>query len=1399
MDNTPKREPKSGHKGMKNSSPTNAQSSDDGAARDQEPPATKNAARLTNDVERASGGGARAGATKVKEVPFTFVTHTKRKAAPVAQKGAQANDADPSLAHHFPELAPTETEESRAARPRKPTRQIRDPFGLGRMSTNINPVTIEPPRRVTIARTKQSVRQKTAGSSGSSSERSRSRIWAKGCHQDKARNRASVTSATKTKRAKDAPASDLPQPKEKDSKKPKKAKASPPSDTSSEGWNTDGSESGGGLVNDPKKSPKDTNVKAPVLLPTTGRFNGRIHATPVNGSCGPAALLEAIRHLARSRGIQFVLPENADALRAQMVQHISENLDDAGAGGTLTLEQEIEAEYFPGDVPLAERTRGLFNPDIDTERYVLVNTVEGYLALMSEPNTHMDEFMLSAFARMWEVRVAVMRRDGDTTTTEHSQFVPTEAVPAEFTIFLYRSGHHFEWAHANCTPCGSEHCKKRGKRVSAAHTPWHLPIDGKCNPTQTAPPPVARAAEGARPSRGGDGDLAVLIEQLQEEYPGLSPDRAEAALRLTKQQGRFNVYRAAAVLPGREGARIVLPSESPPLSRDNPGVQDAEGKVHFSSSSGESESTSDSDAASGCKGGAHRKQQPESSDDDEQVLANKSGSDKREGGAGLNPTSKAGGTKATQPHCGNCGQHQHSEKEGELSSQDAKGWQAYHIARCRELKEMSQRNAAAKAAAEEHRAIGMAAQVISIAAKTSLKEAHDMLIKHIMLHGELNAATQSACQELMDGPRKARPAAKVNDVPDSGGVGLAERQFGRGARTPTVRLLAKRAKQEETLADSEDAGGSESDERQGSPPRPKRLFDRAFSEQMRAVSGNLTAGQRLSTAVRRADGALWRQARDERFANQEENGETPASAALLGNDTMRTTAAQAATKPPTALRAAANHASPGVRIAEQMRMKREQIANAQNGQGAVVVVNSTGGKLPVWRPGSEADGRGFNWKTKQKMLHAWEQYQLSEGLHAPKTFKSMIDPDLIPLICAECELEEGDWEVLDDVALLSAIEEKLRPHDAMDFTVQLKHITFDNDESKGTLTQRYRLFAEAFLAKVSEAKAAGCALQENVVKLAFSRAVSGNAILQGWLEQNKWVSAGETHRRITTSLKMVDAYQALAGMGHARQQQGQQQGQQNAAPAQQQQAPPAQQHHVQQPQYQPRQAARQSQNFNQQVGAAVNAALAAYQQGALQQQQAMAATPPQQQAAGGGHQQHENGGAAVNAMSTQTQMALPPFPGIDLGGRGISWHVHGPLLQCRCIPCTSKFCQACGVHGHTVENCRKRLFKNPGINTSGYWSEQKPTSGPLLMPAPAPMQFSPAPGAQQAPAFPTPYRLAAGGGSSNHLQAQQAPAPSGGSAQGAAVNNAAARGSRVTFQEQPSPDGSNGSKEGGNQ
>jgi len=429
-------------------------------------------------------------------------------------------------------------------------------------------------------------------------------------------------------------------------------------------------------------------------------------------------------------------------------------------------------------------------------------------------------------------------------------------------------------------------------------------------------------------------------------------------------------------------------------------------------------------------------------------------------------------------------------------------------------------------------------------------------------------------------------------------------------------------------------------------------------------------------------------------------------------------------------------------VAQQIQLKRELAASGGNGSGTILVVNSAGTKLPTWKAGTEAEGRGFNWRTKQKMVHAWEAYQASEGLHAPKTFKSMIDVDLIPTICAECQLEEGDWEVLDDVTLLIAIEEKLKPHDAMDFTVQLKLIRFDHNAQKGSLTQRYRLFSEAFLSKVSEAKAAGFVLPENVIKLAFTRALSGNALLQGWLEQEKWVSVATAHRRIANSLKMVDAYHTLQTMSGDMQQQDQPQqqvAQQEAPqqPAQQQnnQQQPAQQQQGLQQQVQPAAPAgsaagqfRRNQRFDARMNLAVQQALAGYQQAIVQRQNQAAAAQP---AAAGSIN------AGFQAGAERKPLQLPPFPGLD--ARGLHWHVHSATLGCKTFPCNAPFCQACGVHHHSANECRKRFYNNPGANLSGYWSEQRPNGTPLRNPAPAAtanvaVQFG-------SPPFPTPYRL----------------------------------------------------------
>ena len=129
-------------------------------------------------------------------------------------------------------------------------------------------------------------------------------------------------------------------------------------------------------------------------------------------------------------------------------------------------------------------------------------------------------------------------------------------------------------------------------------------------------------------------------------------------------------------------------------------------------------------------------------------------------------------------------------------------------------------------------------------------------------------------------------------------------------------------------------------------------------------------------------------------------------------------------------------------------------------------------------------------------------------------------------------------------------------------------------------------------------------------------------------------------------------------------------------------------------------------------------------------------------------QQQVNGGAAPAAapggmvnMVQQGRPAQAPqrvhYPGLD--ARGPSWHVHSAALGCRVFPCNIPFCQACAIHGHTAEECRKLQYNNPGVNKSGYWCEQKPGCAPIR--APKPQAVANVAVQAPVPAFPVPYVL----------------------------------------------------------
>jgi hypothetical protein len=331
---------------------------------------------------------------------------------------------------------------------------------------------------------------------------------------------------------------------------------------------------------------------------------------------------------------------------------------------------------------------------------------------------------------------------------------------------------------------------------------------------------------------------------------------------------------------------------------------------------------------------------------------------------------------------------------------------------------------------------------------------------------------------------------------------------------------------------------------------------------------------------------------------------------------------------------------------------------APAGAATVVVVGNT--KLPVWRAGSEANLQGFNWKTKQHIYHLWEQYMLAEGQHAPKEFKSLIAPELIPVICAETGLKASDWPFLQDSLVIAKIDRALRPTRSTDFALQLQQITLSNGKP-GTLLQRYRQFAERFLAKVAEAEAAERPVKDNVVKDAFKDALKGEGVLKMWMREVDWRGVGKAHRRLMRKLKESHSWDKLRDENerkgaHANKWRKDEDGER--APKQ----------------WQRRQRDEIEANF---------------------------AASKDVKTKGGDRF------LKGKRPSDQKEASSPlrgPQPGLDK--RGQSWHTCTEGISCRHTPCKSKFCQRCGNHGHTAETCRMP-DDTPGVNLQGYFQDKK--------------------------------------------------------------------------------------------
>ena len=351
--------------------------------------------------------------------------------------------------------------------------------------------------------------------------------------------------------------------------------------------------------------------------------------------------------------------------------------------------------------------------------------------------------------------------------------------------------------------------------------------------------------------------------------------------------------------------------------------------------------------------------------------------------------------------------------------------------------------------------------------------------------------------------------------------------------------------------------------------------------------------------------------------------------------------------------------SPAAR-ASAMGQLIQHAAAAAVGQTVVVLGNS---KLPVWKMGSESNLQGFNWKTKQHIYHLWEQYMLAEGQHAPKEFKSLISPELIPVICAETGLRASDWPFLSDGLVTAKIDKALRPTRSTDFALQLQQITLAQGKP-GTLLARYRIFMEKFLAKVAEAEAAERPVKDNVVKDAFKDALIGESVLKMWLREVNWRGVDKAHRRLMRKLKESHSWDQLRDENErkgAKWRRNNEDGEQTP---------------------------RRWQQRREQV-------------------ESHFAASKEVKVKGG---EKFLNGKRPSAQKEANSPLRGPHPGLDK--RGPSWHKASDCITCRVSPCKSKFCQRCGHHAHTAETCRSP-DDTPGINLKGYYQEAKGNAAPV--------------------------------------------------------------------------------------
>jgi hypothetical protein len=442
------------------------------------------------------------------------------------------------------------------------------------------------------------------------------------------------------------------------------------------------------------------------------------------------------------------------------------------------------------------------------------------------------------------------------------------------------------------------------------------------------------------------------------------------------------------------------------------------------------------------------------------------------------------------------------------------------------------------------------------------------------------------------------------------------------------------------------------------------------------------------------------------------------------------------------------NSSPAVRLAQARELR--SAAAASNPSATVKYFVDTG-MMPansvIWKQGSEALGAGFNYHAFSGVKASWEQANTDKD-KSYHTFKSFIDARFISTICDYIGVERTQYDSTSDTVLLQLIEARLKPSDNTIYFVKLHSLRLSSTLKDGSLSVRYQLFADKFLATVNEAREAGTPLLEETIKTAFKSVCNSNPLLKMWVGAGKWTTLQAVHQRLFDQLQKFEAHAHCKSLSetvatpeasqtpaqapvsappppspaapaapprpHYTQEQRRDYALQKQATALAQQNQLAQQSQIQQQQF----AQLQQQQQHQQqimVNAMQHSVESALQRLGNSLQQPLSnvqLAAPAIQAQPHTLMQFTTPmpSLPVSANYAQPAAAITPHPGLD--ARGPHWHNHGQMLLCRNSPCGSTaFCQGCGMHGHSSVECRRRMHS--GWNATGYYCDRYPGMGPL--------------------------------------------------------------------------------------